>query len=103
MFSHAPYKFFIKDSLAGSLDLPQNRKDAAYSKVFSYLGNQNNPPDMIIKNTYRTLMTRGMKGCYVYSVDQETQQYFQNQLKSSVPNNISYSNTSDGASLNIDK
>ena len=26
----------------------------------------------IIKNTYRTLMTRGMKGCYVYSVDPET-------------------------------
>lgn len=23
--------------------------------------------DLIIKNTYRTLMTRGMKGCYVYS------------------------------------
>ena len=22
--------------------------------------------DLIIKNTYRTLMTRGMKGCYVY-------------------------------------
>lgn len=26
--------------------------------------------DMIIKNTYRTLMTRGQKGCYVYCVDQ---------------------------------
>lgn len=25
--------------------------------------------DMIVKNTYRTLMTRGMKGCYVYSTD----------------------------------
>jgi len=25
--------------------------------------------DMIIKNTYRTLMTRGMKGCYVYATD----------------------------------
>lgn len=25
--------------------------------------------DEIIKNTYRTLMTRGMKGCYVYCVD----------------------------------
>jgi len=31
--------------------------------------------DMIIKNTYRTLMTRGMKGCYVYSTDEETQWY----------------------------
>ena len=25
--------------------------------------------DEIIKNTYRTLMTRGMKGCYVYCVN----------------------------------
>ncbi|MDB5232990.1 MAG: family ATPase [Chitinophagaceae bacterium] len=28
--------------------------------------------DKIIKNTYRTLMTRGMKGCYVYFIDNET-------------------------------
>ncbi len=32
--------------------------------------------DLIIKNTYRTLMTRGMKGCYVYCTDQETASYF---------------------------
>jgi len=33
--------------------------------------------DKIIKNTYRTLMTRGMKGCYIYCTDLETQEYFQ--------------------------
>lgn len=32
--------------------------------------------DMIIKNTYRTLMTRGQKGCYLFSVDPETNEYF---------------------------
>jgi len=32
--------------------------------------------DEIIKNTYRTLMTRGQRGCFVYSVDKETNQYF---------------------------
>lgn len=32
--------------------------------------------DAIIKNTYRTLMTRGMKGCYVYCTDKETAEYF---------------------------
>ena len=32
--------------------------------------------DPIIKNTYRTLMTRGQKGCYVYCVDKETNEYF---------------------------
>ncbi len=33
--------------------------------------------DLIIKNTYRTLMTRGTKGCYVYSTDPETNCYLQ--------------------------
>jgi len=28
----------------------------------------------IIKNTYRTLMTRGMKGCYVYCIDKELEE-----------------------------
>lgn len=32
--------------------------------------------DLIIKNTYRTLMTRGMKGCYIYCTDPETNHYF---------------------------
>lgn len=36
--------------------------------------------DLIIKNTYRTLMTRGMKGCYVYCTDQETAEYFRQRI-----------------------
>ncbi|MGM0417782.1 MAG: DNA/RNA helicase domain-containing protein [Thermodesulfobacteriota bacterium] len=32
----------------------------------------------IIKNTYRTLMTRGQKGCYIYCTDPETNEYFFN-------------------------
>jgi DUF2075 family protein len=36
--------------------------------------------DLIIKNTYRTLMTRGMKGCYLYCTDPETAQYFSSRL-----------------------
>lgn len=32
--------------------------------------------DEIIKNTYRTLMTRGMKGCYIYCVDKNLNMYF---------------------------
>ena len=38
--------------------------------------------EAIIKNTYRTLMTRGMKGCYIYSVDEETQQFLKASLDS---------------------
>lgn len=36
--------------------------------------------DKIIKNTYRTLMTRGMKGCYVYFTDKETEAYFKKRI-----------------------
>ncbi|MFH1407941.1 MAG: DUF2075 domain-containing protein [Patescibacteria group bacterium] len=59
--------------------------------------------DMIIKNTYRTLMTRGMKGCYIYSVDPETQQYFAKHLINQNTNSTLYNNDSNGVSLNIDK
>ena len=34
--------------------------------------------DNIIKNTYRTLMTRGMKGCYVYCTDNKLTEYLKN-------------------------
>lgn len=37
--------------------------------------------DAIIKNTYRTLMTRGQKGCYVYFVDDETRQFFEKYIE----------------------
>jgi len=36
--------------------------------------------DSIIRNTYRTLMTRGMKGCYVYFTDDETAEFFRSRL-----------------------
>ena len=36
--------------------------------------------DGIIKNTYRTLMTRGMKGCYVYCVDGELGEWMEQSL-----------------------
>jgi len=34
----------------------------------------------IIRNTYRTLMTRGMKGCYIYCTDPETSAYFRERI-----------------------
>jgi hypothetical protein len=38
--------------------------------------------DSIVRNTYRTLMTRGMKGCYVYCTDVETAEYFRSRIAS---------------------
>lgn len=37
--------------------------------------------DVIIKNTYRTLMTRGMKGCYVYCTDKHLADYLRERLE----------------------
>ena len=36
--------------------------------------------DKIIKNTYRTLMTRGQKGCYIYCCDKKLSDYFKERL-----------------------
>ena len=37
--------------------------------------------DEIVRNTYRTLMTRGQKGCYVYCVDKKFADYLRKSLK----------------------
>ena len=36
--------------------------------------------DELIKNTYRTLMTRGMQGCYIYCCDDGLQEYLRGRL-----------------------
>ena len=36
--------------------------------------------DELIRNTYRTLMSRGMKGCYVYFTDPEVKRYFESRM-----------------------
>jgi hypothetical protein len=41
---------YIKDVFCNSLELNNIEKDTLYSQNFSYIGNQNNPPDIIIKN-----------------------------------------------------
>ncbi|OZI37247.1 ATP-binding protein [Bordetella genomosp. 10] len=37
--------------------------------------------DRIIKNTYKTLMSRGMKGCYVYCTDEATAEYLRSRIR----------------------
>ena len=52
-------------------------------KIASENGDEfaNKIADSIIKNTYRTLMTRGMKGCYVYCTDKKLQEYLKKVMK----------------------
>ena len=44
--------------------------------------------DSIVKNTYRTLMTRGMKGCYVYCTDPALAEHLRSRLSLASPTAI---------------
>jgi DUF2075 family protein len=48
-----------------------NRENPEKAKVIA---------DEIIKNTYRTLITRGMKGCYIYCTDADLREYIRDRL-----------------------
>jgi DUF2075 family protein len=39
--------------------------------------------DRLIRNTYRTLMTRGLRSCSIYCTDPETQEYFKHRINGS--------------------
>ena len=52
-------------SLVGFKNKPEHEKDC----------------DIIIKNTYRTLLTRGQKGCYIYCEDKALSTYIKQMLK----------------------
>jgi len=44
-------EYYIRDIFCGSRNIyDENTKNEVYCKNFSYLGNQNNPPDIIIRN-----------------------------------------------------
>lgn len=61
----------------------QDRSIRGYRALMNkYPADTSNRVDKIIRNTYRTLMTRGMKGCYIYCVDAATQDHFKHLLAS---------------------
>lgn len=41
---------------------------------------QTDPLEALVKNTYKTLMTRGMKGCYVYCCDKDIREYIESKM-----------------------
>jgi len=51
---------------------PENSHDSAV-KGADYL--------QLVKNTYRVLLGRGMKACYVYFMDKETERYFRSRVR----------------------
>lgn len=56
-------------SLNGIKKLAKANPDEAYARA-----------DEIIKNTYRTLITRGMKGCFIYCTDKALSEYIRKRL-----------------------
>jgi len=75
-------------SIRGYKKLLKSSKDEALQKA-----------DEIIKNTYRTLMSRGQKGCFIYSADPETNAYLQEAARGSTIDTsiVSFDNESDEA------
>jgi DUF2075 family protein len=57
----------MDSSIKGYKKLFKEKPDAATKKA-----------DRIIKNTYRTLITRGQKSCSLFCIDPETNDYFKN-------------------------
>jgi len=63
-------EYYVKDAIANCFRIKIDEKDAVYSKCFSWLGNQNNPPDAIIregdafevKKVSPSRLTHGLKG-----------------------------------------
>ena len=37
--------------------------------------------DEVVKNTYRTLRSRGLKGCYIYRCDDQLEDYLRTRLE----------------------
>ena len=59
----------------------------------SWVGNRENSADTVVrrskdqfvdlvKRTYRVLLSRGMKGCYVYFMDKDTERFFKSRIES---------------------
>ncbi len=78
--------FVVRDALPQTDGATRSRMDSSIKGYKKLL--KENPAlarqraDAIIKNTYRTLMTRGMKGCYIWCSDPETNEYFKAMLGS---------------------
>ncbi|HEX8566129.1 MAG TPA: DUF2075 domain-containing protein [Pyrinomonadaceae bacterium] len=73
----------------GKISVDPTKRSSMDKSIHGYKGRMKEKPeetkallDSIIKNTYRTLMSRGMKGCYVYFTDDQTKEYFKSRLVS---------------------
>jgi hypothetical protein len=52
---------------------PENSYDSQVKSSPNFL--------QLVKNTYRVLLSRGMKGCYVYFIDKNTERFFRSRIQ----------------------
>lgn len=71
----------------GKVLVDPSKRSKMDTSVFGYKSKLKENPEnakalvkSVIKNTYRTLMSRGMKGCYIYFTDKETENYFRSRI-----------------------
>lgn len=67
--------------------LPSNSKDPAFRRA-------NIKFIEFVKNTYRVLLSRGMKGCYIYFLHKDTERFFKSRMET-IPIDLEYGNTQD--------
>jgi uncharacterized protein len=87
--------FVVRDGLA-KCDASQRSKNdqsiRGYKKLLAHDPEAIKQLDEIIKNTYRTLLTRAQKGCYIYCTDIETRDYFKSRLGKKLENVVAETN-----------
>ena len=54
--------------------IPQNSSDSVVKRSKEHFAE-------LVKNTYRVLLSRGMKGCYVYFMDDDTRNFFRSRME----------------------
>ncbi len=78
--------FVVRDGVVTTQPEKRSKHDKSLSGYKALLKSDptaaNGKADLIIKNTYRTLMTRGLKGCYVYFTDQATSCFVRDRIVS---------------------
>lgn len=63
-----------------------NIQGIEYDNVIVIVGNDfSKNCDIIVKNQYRVLLTRGLKKCYIFCIDPETSKYFSSRIKRNYP------------------
>lgn len=65
---------FVKDVTIGNFAMPWETKDTMLKRNAAYFDNY-------ARNIYRVLMSRGMKGCYVYCCDENLKEYLRAKIR----------------------